>query len=491
MWKWIITLLVVAGVGVGGWYYYQNVYLPQQTAAQEPTYETFVIERGSISSTVNATGSIEPEAQVSLSFRNPGRVQTVLVNEGQAVVEGQILAELETTDLALALAQSRVSETIARAQLAKLETPPDEKDVLSAQAAVEVAQAGVAGAEAALFSAQANYNQLFATNSANQQQVNEAQLRQAEVNLRSAQSQYDRVKEMPNVGELPQSAQLESATLAYEIALAQTQLTDEGPTNAQVASALNQIAQSELQLRQSQANLISAQNNLSTLLEGPAQEDLDIAAAQVQQAQLSQIQAENNLSNAQLLAPFDGVVSTVNVKQGELFSGGLPAVVMSDLGRFHMDVLVDEIDVRQVEVGQKVSVRVDAFADRDLTGTVTEIAPTANNVAGVIAYQVTIVPDESDTPLRAGMSATAVITTADVSDAILLPNRFINLDRDTDEAFVYKIVNGAPALQQVELGLRNERESQIVAGLTDGDVVALVSASGAEQLRNVFMGGGN
>ena len=491
MWKWIVALLVIAGVGVGGWYYYQNTYLPQQQAAQEPTYETLNIERGSISSTVNATGSIEPEAQVSLSFRNPGRVQTVLVGEGQAVVEGQLLAELETTDLALALAQARVSETIAQAQLAKLETPPDEKDVLSAQAAVEVAQAGVAGAEAALNSARANYTQLFASNSANQQAINESQLRQAEVNLRSAQSQYDRVKELPNVGELPQSAQLQSATLAYEVALAQAQLTDEGPNDAQVASALNQIAQSELQLRQAQANLISAQNNLSTLLEGPAQEDLDIAAAQVQQSQLSQLQAENNLSNSQLLAPFNGVISTVSVKQGELFSGGLPAVVMSDLTRFHMDVLVDEIDVRQVEVGQQVSIRVDAFPDSEITGQVTEIAPTANNVAGVIAYAVTIVPNAEAVPLRSGMSATAIITTADVTDAILLPNRFINLDRDTGEAFVYKLVNGAPALQQVELGLRNERESQIVAGLTDGDVVALVTASGAEQLRDVFFGGGN
>lgn len=489
MWKWIVGLLVVAGLAAGGWYYYQNVYLPQQAAAQEPTYETYAVGRGSIASTVSATGSIEPEAEVSLSFRSAGRIYNVLVGEGQRVEKDQLLAELETTELTLAVAQSKVALQISQAQLAKLETPPDEKDILTAQAAVEVAQAGVAGAEAALASAQAGYGNLFTPVSETQRQVNESQLRQAEINLRQAQQQYDRVKDQPNIGELPQSQQLQSATLALEVAQAQAALTEPDPSQAQVAGALNQIAQSELGVRQAQANLIQAQNNLDTLLEGPAQEDLDIARAQVQQAQLSLLQAENSLNNARLVAPIGGIISTVNVRQGELYSGALPAVVMSNLDSFHMEVLVDEIDVRQLEIGQPVTIRVDAFPEQEFTGKVTEIAPTANNVSGVIAYAVTVVPDPTDAPLRAGMSATAVITTADVDNAVLVPNRFIQLDRDSGQAFVYKIAGGQPVLQEVELGLRNERESQVLAGLDDGDTLALITASGAEQLRGLFTGG--
>ncbi|MGL4651493.1 MAG: efflux RND transporter periplasmic adaptor subunit, partial [Caldilineaceae bacterium] len=474
----------------GGWYYYQNVYLPQQAAAAEPAYETVTVARGPIAATVNATGSIEPESTVSLQFRTPGRVANVLVSEGQAVQAGQLLAELETTDLALAVAQAQVNLQIAEAQLTKLETPPDEDDILAAQAAVEVAQSSVAGAEASLNAARANYNELFSETSDAQRQVNEANVRQAEVNLRQAQSAYDRVKDEANIGELPQSAQLQSATLAYEVALAQTTLTeDTDPNSAQVAGALNQIAQSELGVRQAQANLIQAQNNLTTLLEGPSAEDLEIARAQVQQARISQLSSENSLANAQLVAPIDGVVSLVNVRQGELFSGGLPAITMANLDEFHMDVLVDEIDVRQVAVGQEVAIRVDAFGEEQLRGQVTEIAPTADNVGGVIAYQVTIVPDDTELPLRSGMSATAIITTADVPSAVLVPNRFINLNRESGEAFVYRMVAGAPALQEVELGLRNERESQVVAGLNDGDELALVTASGADQLRNAFFGG--
>lgn len=489
--KLLIVLVVVAVLAAGGWYAYQQYVLPAQAAAQAPAYETVQVESGPIASTVNATGSIEPEAEVSLFFRTVGPVANVLVAVGDAVQQNQLLAELETTDLTLALAQSKVQQEISQAQLAKLETPPDPLDVAAAQAAVEVAQAGVAGAEAALASAQASYSQLFAGNTATQRTVNEAQLRQAEIALSQAQQAYNKIKDMPDAGMMPQAQQLEQATSSYEVALAQVGLTEEGPNQAQVSQGLNQIAQAQSALRQAQAQVVNAQNNLETLLEGPSEEDLAIARAQVKQAQLSQLQAENSLNNARIVAPFDGVISQLNVKQGELATTGLPAVVLTDLSQFSMKVLVDEIDVRQVAVGQPVRLTVDALPDAAISGIVTEISPTAANVNGVIAYEVTIMPDMTDAPLRAGMSATASITTANVEDAVLLPNRYIQLDRDTGKAYVFKLVAGEPVLQEVELGLRNERLSQILAGLQPGDEVALITLTGEERLRGALFGGGN
>lgn len=487
MGKWIAGILIAALLAVGGWYAYQTWWLPQQAAAQTPAYTTAQVRRGEIAATVNATGAIAPEAEVALSFRGAGRVQNVLVSEGQSVELGQVLAELDTTDLTLALAQSRVSQEIAAAQLAKLETPPAENDVLAAQAAIEVAQAAVAGAEAGIAAARASYNQLYVPISEDQRQVNEANMRQAEVNLAQAQSAYNRVKDQPNIGELPQSQQLQSATLAYELARAQASLTDQGPNNAQVSSSLNQIAQGEMSLRQAQANLINAQNNLENLLEGPSAEDLAIARAQVQQAQLSTLQAENSLSNAQIVAPFTGVVSSVAIKAGELYAGG-PAIGLADLGAFHMDVFVDEVDVRDVAVGQAVLLRIDAFPDQEFPGVVTEVSPVSQNIGGTTAYAITIVPDATEMPLRSGMSATAVITTDQIDGAILVPNRYITLNRETGEATAFKMVNGAPAAQRIELGLRNETESQVLAGLDEGDQVALITTSGVEQLMNVIQG---
>jgi HlyD family secretion protein len=485
----LIGLVGLALVAVLGWFAYQRVWLPRQTAVDESQVETTKVIRGTIASTVSATGSIEPADESSLSFRTPGIVDQVYIDEGQLVVEGQLLAELDTVDLTLAVAQAKTTLEINRAQLAKLLKPPSENDVAAAQAAVEVAQTGVAGSEASLASAQAAYRQLLAGSTEEERTVNRAQVMQAEAELRRAQQAYDEVRNLPNIGTLPQATQLEQATQALEVAQAQAALTDQPADRAEVASALNQIAQGEVSLRQAQSNLITAQNNLQTLLEGPDEEDVRVAQAQVQQAQLNQLQAENNLRNAQLAATLTGVVSQLNVKANEQAPTGLPALVLTDLSYFRMTVLVDEIDVRQLAVGQPVRIRVDALPDADIYGVVATISPTAQDVGGVTAYAVTVEPEPVDAPLRAGMSATAIITTAEVNDVILLANRFIQRDRDSGRAFVYKMVDGEPVLQEVTLGLRNERESQILSGLDDGDEVALVTRSSEEQLRGALFGG--
>jgi HlyD family secretion protein len=487
--RFLIVLVLVAMIAAGGWFAYDHYLAPIQAQSNTPTYETFTVQRGAIASTVSATGSIEPNDQASLIFRGVGMVNEVMVTVGQSVKSGQLLAQLDTTDLTLALANAKVAQEIAAAQLAKLEAPPDLMDVAAAQAAVEVAQASVASAEAALASAQASYRNLFAGPSDAQQVINEAQLRQAEIALKQAQQAYNKIKDQPDAGMYPQAQQLEQATVNYEVAKAQAAKTVEPVNQAQQAQGLNQIAQAQSAIRQAQAQVVNARNNLDKLLEGPKEEDLTIARAQVKQAQLNVLQAENALANARLIAPIDGVVSQVNIKAGEIANNARPAIVLTDLSQFKMKVLVDEIDVRQVAVGQNVRLSVDALPGAEITGKVTEISPTASNINNVVAYEVTVVPDATDQPLRVGMSATAIITTANVDDVILAPNRFITIDRNTGEAYVFKMVNGEPVRQQVELGLRNERESQILAGLQNGDQIAFVTQSSEERLRGALFGG--
>ena len=183
------------------------------------------------------------------------------------------------------------------------------------------------------------------------------------------------------------------------------------------------------------------------------------------------------------MAPRDGVLSSVNVRVGELFTGNTIAMVLADLQSYHMTVQVDEIDVRQVQVGQGVSLIMDALPDSQLTGQVTSISPTANEVGSTITYEVEIVPDPTDAPMREGMSATAIITTAQVDNVLLIPNRYVRFDRDKNKYFVFKV------LAEIKIGLRNERESQIMAGLTDTDQVALLHVDRERELMSAIFGG--
>lgn len=473
----LTALIVLILLAVGGWFGYQTYWLPRQVIAQTPHYVTMQVRRDTLASTISATGNLEAEAQVALAFRVAGgRVGQVLVDEGQRVTKGQPLAELETADLALALAQAKVNLEISQAQLEKLQTPPTASDLAVAHAAVDVAAASVTGAQATLNSAQAGYRQLLASTSADQKTVDEAQLRQAEAKVSQAQHAYNDVKDAPNVGALPQSVQLEQATLALEAARAQAAVIEQGPNQAQLAAALNQIAMAQVGIHQAQSNVVTAQSRLQTLLDGPKKADLAIAQAQVRQAQLGQLQAQNNLTNAQLLAPKDGIVSQVNIRAGELAGGAQPAIILTDQTSLQLKIFVDEIDMHQVQVGQPAQLSIDALPDEQIGGKVTAISPTANRVSGVIAYEVTIIPDATQAPLRAGMSATALITTAQVNNAVLLSNRFIQVDHQTKQAFVYKLVNNQPVVQKIQFGLRTDTDSQVVAGLAAGDQVALVAA---------------
>lgn len=79
----------------------------------------------------------------------------------------------------------------------------------------------------------------------------------------------------------------------------------------------------------------------------------------------------------------------------------------------------------------------------------------------------------SDAPLRAGINFDRNYHHGPGRQCGLITEPLSQLDRENNQAFVYKLVNGAPVLQEVELGLRNERESQILAGLTDGDSVGI------------------
>ncbi len=486
----LIALVALVVIGAAGWFGLQRFQERRVALDDEPGYETVSVARGSISSTVSATGSIEPEAEVALSFRASGRVEQVLVSVGQPVEAGQLLAQLDVTDASLALEQAEVSLQISRAQLDKLEKPPSDSDIIAAQANVTVAQASVASSEAALASAQASYRQLLAGASPEELAVQESQVRQAAVNVRQAQSAYDEVRNFPDAGASPQAVQLEQMTITFEVAQAQLALTRRGADEAQIAAELAQIAQAELGVRQARSNLLVARDALNVLLEGPAAEDLEIARAQVRQAELSAMQAELSLNNAMLSAPINGVVSQVNLRQGELYGGGaLPAIVLTDLDSYHMTVLVDELDVRQVQIGQTVRLSLDALPDADITGQVTKVSPTARDVGGVVAYEVEIVPDSTVAQLRAGMSATAIITTARVDNILLVPNRYIQLDRESGRAFVQKIISDVPTLQEIEMGLRNDRFTQVLAGLAETDQIALIRASSEEQLRSAIFGG--
>jgi HlyD family secretion protein len=450
-------VLILAVVIVGSWFGYQKFAAPRAAAA--PDYETIVVGRGRITSTVSATGAVQPERSANLSFSSSGTIISVTVAAGDQVKAGQLLAQLDTADLELAVRQAEVSLRTAQAQLRQLQEPPSAADLAAAQAA--------------LASAQANYQQVLRGSDADQLASARAQVEQARVTLDQAQQAYDKVKDMPNVGMLPQSLQLQQATINYETAQAQYRVTARGSNEAEIAQAQAQIAQ--------------AQASLDKLQRGASATQLEISQTSVDQAQLTLEQAKHRLDNVRLTAPWAGIVTSLPIVTGTLAQPAAPAVELVDASRFHIDVQVDEVDIASIAPGQPVTVTVDALPNQVLAGHVSKVAPAATTGAsGVVSYQVTIAIEPTGAPLRSDMSATTNITSNSRENVLLVPNRAVQVDRESGKMYVERLKNGTPQKVEVRLGLRDDQRSEVREGLTDGDEIIIRNMSSLQRLQQTF-----
>jgi HlyD family secretion protein len=411
---------------------------------------TAAVKRGAIRASVSASGKIDPAAKVNLNFGVPGTVKNVLVNEGDPVRQGDVIAELDTDNLELAVKQAE--QALATQELAYTQAiSPTSSDVAAAQAAVESATASL---------------QQLASPDQIALQIARLQADSAVESKRQVEFQWDQVKDKP-VGGLPRDilqSQLAQATMAAQIAELQYQNVKRGGTEAQKAAARAQIEQAQAQLQRLLGSDLTR----------------DLALAQVKQAELNLEAAKQRLTDAVLTSPIDGTVSELNVKVGEQVGTGAPrpAAVIADLSSFHIDVGIDENSVGALAAEQPVIITVDALPDEVLTGRVDYIAPTATDTAGVVTYKVIIGLNSTDKPVRGGMSANADVITEERENVLVIPNWTIRIDRQTGKAYVY--VQRGDKIEEIEIvtGLRNANESEVLSGLNESDVLVVPQRSG-------------
>lgn len=473
--KLLTIVLVLVLLGTGAYFGYRE-YQRRQAEANAPSYESVSVSRGDISATVSATGLVLPEREVNVAFSAAGTVADVNVEVGQAVKAGDVLASLDTADLALAVKQADVGVRQAQAQLQQLQEGANTADVVAAEAALASAQQGLA-------SAQANYQQTLKGPDKDTLASAQAQVDQARVQLQQAQQAYDKVKNRPDVGMLPQSVNLQNASIALETAEAQYRAAEKSVTNAQVVAARSQVTAAEAQVAQAQANL-------DRLQRGTSEGQIAVARAGIDQAMLSLEVAQRRLDNAKLLAPWDGVVTQVSIVEGGPATPAQPAVRLADTSKYHLDVQVDEVDIAGIEPGQPVQVEIDALPDEMLTGKVSRIAPAAiTTTTGGVSYNVRLDIDPASAPLRSGMSATATVIASTRQNVLLVPNRAVQLERETGKTYVERVAGEDLVRTEVQLGLRDEQFSEVRDGVSEGDTLAIRNRSGQDQLRSLFTGG--
>ncbi len=502
----IITIVIVAVLGTAGYFFIQQRQASQETAVE--ILREAPVQRGRITATVNATGAIEPEALVTLTFGMAGTIQQVNVVRGQAVVAGDLLATIDAVELELAVQQAEDALRIQQLTLQQRQnSTPSPATLASAQADIDaaranllVAQANLASAQAGVLQAQAQRAQILAGPTAGQIAAAEANLAQVELQQRNAQEAYNRTiqcftvtlpdgseqEQCPGLGAPEEQARaaLENANAAVAAAEAQLADTRAGARASDVQAADAAIASAEAAVQAAEGNIAAAQANVARaeaayarLMEPPTPEEIAILEAQVDSTETSLALAQLRLEQGRITAPISGKVANVLINSGEQATPGAPAISIVNEQAFHITVNVDEIDIDQIALGQEVDITLDALPDTAVQGRIAEIAPTSANTGGVVTYLVTInIEPPEGVALRAGMSANASIVVQEIEDVVIVPNWAVRLNRETGEALVnIKHANGAIAEVPIQIGLRNESSSEVVSGLNPGDVVVVTN----------------
>lgn len=499
----LIALVLVVAALVAGGLYFVNAN-SASAAVPSGTSNTYVVTKGDIVSSISGSGSVATVKDVDLSFQTSGTVAEVLVQQGDEVAEGQVLARLDDQKLQLEVAAAENNLASAQAELDDLNAAPSAADLSSARLAVVNAEmaldelnttataADLASARAGLLTAQQTLADLRAGATASELLTAQDNLERAKNSLWSAQIGRDATC----VQSGPQCDQANISVASAEIAVREAQATLDqlqagaGATDLQVAQLAVQQAGARLaeltaaptakELEAAQLQLENAQAKLNELTAGPTGLELAQARASVDNATLALMEAQANLDAATLKAPFAGTVTAVDIAEGDE-AGTSTALSLVSRSELHVDLKLTENDAVQVQAGQPVTLTIDSLDGKALTGTVSYVSPVAETNNGVVTYAVRVAVNGSDPDLLLGMTANVDIVTAERQDILVVPNTAL-LPSDSGQTVVVvsQAQDGAPGGQrqvQVETGLSDGTYTEILSGLSEGDVIQSIATA--------------
>ena len=213
-------------------------------------------------------------------------------------------------------------------------------------------------------------------------------------------------------------------------------------------------------------------------------EQFEASKAAYDMAKAQYDEAQDQYDKTTIRAPISGMVTQLNIEQGEAvligtmnYSGTVLAV-LADMSRMQAIVDVDEADVVSVAIGQTATVYVDALPDTSFSGRVTRIAymPTQNVLSATqqtTTFEVEVTLDSTAPALRPGMNGRAEITTAEVDSVLVIPvqaaGRREIKGKDTETVFTVK--NGKAVLTPIRTGKASETEMEVTDGLKPGDEI--------------------
>ncbi|MDZ8051846.1 MAG: efflux RND transporter periplasmic adaptor subunit [Aulosira sp. ZfuVER01] len=452
---WFLSFVLLGGIGYV--IYYQIAVAPTQQARRRVL--TQPVERQTLAITVSANGTVKPERSINLSPKNSGILKRLLAKEGDIVKQGQIVAYMDDSNL-------RGQLTSAQGQLAQ------------AQANLQKAQAGnrpqdIAQAQGALDEAQANLQKVQAGNRPQDIGQAQARLQSAQAALSKAEDDYRRNLQLYNSGGIAlqtvnqKRADRDSAKAAVN--------------EAQQALALQKAGSRSEDIEQARATVRQRQQALALLKAGTRQEDIEVARAQVTSARGSLQNIQAQINDTIIRAPFDGVVTKKYADPGAFVT---PTTASSDVSSATSSSILAlastnevvanlaETNISKIRLGQKVTVKADAYPGKIFEGRVSQIAAQSVVTQNVTSFEVRVSLSDPQRLLRSGMNVTTDFQVGQLENALVVPTASVVRRENASGVFVAGEDN-KPVFTRIETGVTVNNFTEVKSGLSGDERVLL------------------
>ena len=486
----------------------------QPVSAAGLTYTTAPVERRDITAQITGSGSLEAANAYSVTSLAEGNILTADFEEGDQVEEGTVLYTIDASNLSGTLEQAQISLNQARrsydSRLKDLEklsvTAPKAGRVLSLE--VEAGDDVSAGQTvAALRNSDIMALEVpFLSDEAAGFHVGQSAsvtLESTFETLEGTVSKIDRVDTVLEGGMIVRYVTVEVANPgALSVSQTGSAVVDgcasAGSAAFRYAAEENitaEVSGTVASIRAQEGSWVNKGDVILTLTSDSVDDNVQSAADSLRSAELSLESRYEQLDNYTITSPIRGTVIDKNYKAGETSETGKVLCSIYDLSYLTMTLSVDELDISDIAVGQRVEITADAVEGRTYTGVVTKVSVAGTSSGGTTTYPVTVRIDETE-GLLPGMNVDAVITLESASGVLAIPTGALNrgntvlVTADSPSAANGTAIEGGEYYSvPVEIGASDSSYIEIVSGLREGDTVAYIPTTGSGGFAMMMPGG--
>lgn len=481
-----------------------------QEATSTIAVPVITARRATIVSTKQYTGHLEPQAEVTIFANVSGKIVALNATLGQSIAKGDALAEIDSSEAALAVIRAESALNNAQSQLTLKEANAQariESQLVIAQEGLTTAQSELVETRALaemrirnrLIQAEVAYQEAKDTIEKSKTNAEQA-LERATVERDDAKAAYDRDKTLFEKQHISKSnfesveKRLRLAETRLEEAKITAQQFEAGSTHPSVerakaelgvAQKLVEIRSWEREIALAESKVTQAEADLSTarkLVEAKSwEQEIAIARSAVSQAEEQLNTAQEQMNDATIKSPINGIIATRHLNIGDFArpaSSPTGKPVFTIIG---VDVLkavwsMPVADARRINSGELVLISTDSGI-RNIVGTIDFISPTVNRENNTVLVQATV-PNSMgslsyNSGLRPGGTITVSIKTGERKNVQLLPFEAV-LHIQNGSGTIFTVKGNAAHREQVNLGGVHGDEIEVISRLDNGKSVVIV-----------------